>query len=274
MTSTVTAVSALFVPGSRPDRFAAAVGSEAGLAILDLEDSVAAEDKDVARSAVAAHLRSTRSGVRINGFGASEHAADVAAVIPRASAVMIPKAEPGRDLADLGRRLHDAGVDGVALIETALGIVGAADVARTTGIMRLAFGSLDLAAQIGVDPTDHYALAHARSALVLASAAAGLPAPFDGVWADPRDLDGLRAEAEQARRLGFGAKLCIHPRQVPVAEEVFRPGAAAVAWATRVLEAHRSLGEPGVFTFEGQMVDKPVLDRARAVFRLEPGARG
>lgn len=254
----------LFVPGNRPERFAKAAAAGADVVVVDLEDAVPAGEKEGAREAVAAWLgdgalpHGMGAAVRVNAVGTPWHEADVAAVAGHAAAVVLPKAEPGEALESLAARTPV-----VALVETATGILDAREVAGVPGVVRLAIGTFDLAVELGVDPLDREALLAARSAVVLASAVAGLPGPVDGVRAAIDDDAGLHEEATAARRLGYAGKLCIHPRQVPTVLGVFRPTDEEAAWARSVLAAV----DPGtgVARVDGAMVDKPVLDRARRI---------
>ncbi|EOD63686.1 HpcH/HpaI aldolase/citrate lyase family protein [Amycolatopsis vancoresmycina] len=242
----------LFVPGDRPDRFDKAVTSGADVVILDLEDAVGPAAKDSARASADAWLENHRAVVRINAPGTPWFAADAELVAARGVPVVVPKAETPGVLA--GFR------EVVALVETAAGVERAAELAAVPSVTRLAFGSVDLAAELGVAPEDREPFAYARSRLVIASAAAGLAPPVDGVTANLGDDAELEADVRYARRLGFGGKLCIHPRQVPVARAAFAPTAAEREWARRVLTAGDS-----VSVVDGRMVDKPVLDRARRI---------
>ena len=257
-----TATTWLFVPASRPDRFGRAVAAGADQVVLDLEDAVAPEAKDAARERVAAHLAAgadpARTTVRINGVGTPWHDADVALVAEHACAVMLPKAAPGPALAELTARTASGVV--VALVETAEGVLGAREVAAAS--TRTAFGNVDLAAEVGMDPADRAALAPLRALAVLGAAAAGAPPPVDGVTVDVDDPASAEADAREALRHGFGGKLCVHPRQVDAVRAGFRPSEAEVAWAEQVLRAG-----PGASRVGGQMVDAPVLARAEAVLR-------
>lgn len=260
--------SILFVPGDRPERFARAVEAGSDLVVVDLEDAVATDRKAFAREAARDFLRSGgRVAVRVNAIGTAWHDDDVDAVGTLASAVMVPKARAGDAFTRLAGRLAADAVDVLALVETADAVLDARVIAQTQGVSRLAFGSFDLAAELGVDPADGYALSTARSALVLGSAAAGLPAPIDGPHGTVADDDGLRSATAQARRLGFTAKLCIHPRQVPIVEAGFAASEEELAWARQVVEA--AGGSSGVSTLDGAMIDKPVLDRARRLLRAD-----
>ncbi|MDI2125071.1 HpcH/HpaI aldolase/citrate lyase family protein [Yinghuangia seranimata] len=252
--------SLLFVPGDRPDRFDKAASSGADLVVVDLEDAVAAADKDAARDHAAAWLaHGNRAIVRINAPGTPWSDADLAMAAGYGCPVMVPKAEDPAVLADLAARTAGR-FDLVPLVETALGVERAYEVCSTPGAVRAAFGNVDLSAQLGIAHDDHTALAYARSRLVAASAAAGIASPVDGVTTAVRDADALRADVAHARRLGFTGKLCIHPAQLAGVATGFIPSAEEVRWAERVLAAGES-----VTAVDGQMVDKPVLERARRV---------
>lgn len=258
----------LFVPGSRPDRFDRAAASGADVVILDLEDAVESAAKESARSEVGAWLAGGASGiVRLNAHGTPWYAGDcdVLAGVPGLAGVMLPKAEDPAALADLSARLG-GDVPIVALVETAVGVRGASRVAAASGVVRLAFGSVDLAVDLGCDHSRD-ALLLARSALVVASRAAGLPAPVDGVTTDLDDASVAGDDARYARSLGFGGKLCIHPRQLEPVSSAFAPTPAEVAWATRVAAA---AADGRAQRVDGAMVDRPVLERARRILSQQP----
>lgn len=256
--------SLLFVPGNRAERFAKAHATEPGLVVIDLEDAVPVEEKDQARAAVGEYLAGGPGcAVRINPPGTAWHAADLQLVSRHEVAVMVPKAQDVDELRAITSALPP-GPRVIALIETAEGVLTAPRIAAITGVGRLAFGNVDLAGQLGVDPADQLALAPHRSALVLASAAAAIAAPIDGVSAAINDPPRLKADTDHAARLGFSGKLCIHPRQVAAVEAAFRPSAEDVQWANAVVDAAAG---GGVVVVGGQMVDKPVVDRARRILR-------
>ncbi|GAA3796344.1 MULTISPECIES: HpcH/HpaI aldolase/citrate lyase family protein [Amycolatopsis] len=245
----------LFVPGHRPDRFAKAAASGCDVVVLDLEDAVGPDQKVQAREHVRAWLANGGEVVvRINGPGTPWFDDDLAAVTD-ATAVMVPKAEDPAVLASIGTPV-------IPLIETALGVARAVEVCAAEGVVRPAFGSIDLAAQLGVDHHSHTALQHARSAVVIAAAAAARAAPIDGVTTELDDPAVLRADLAHAIELGFTAKLCIHPRQVGPVHEACTPTAAEVEWAEGVLA---SAGDGSVSVHKGQMVDRPVILRAQAI---------
>lgn len=252
----------LFVPGDRPERFAKAAGSGTDAVILDLEDAVGAGNRGAAREAVANHgIDNVPVIVRINGTTSSDFQADLAALRDaQFDALMLAKAETAADIrlvhALLGRQ-----VPVIALLETAFAFEDLSWLLREPGVVQAAFGSLDLALDLGCQPTWE-ALAYFRGALVLQSRLAGLPAPIDGVTPTFDDPDQVRQDALRASNLGFGGKLAIHPRQVAPVIEALLPDAESVAWACRVLEAVRNGGAVQV---DGAMVDRPLIERARRI---------
>jgi len=151
-------------------------------------------------------------------------------------------------------------------IETARGLADAGRLLALSGVERLAFGHLDFAVDLGAAP-DWEAMLLARSTLVLQSRLAGRVAPIDSVTPDFGDDAGLTRETDAARRLGFGAKLLIHPRQVAIVRRAFAPSEAEVAWAQRVVAA-LDAASGGAVTVDGRMIDKPVVDAARQVKAL------
>ena len=253
----------LFVPGNRPERFAKAAATAADLVIVDLEDAVPEEHKATARDAVAAWLSAGgRSAVRVTGTKSVHYQQDVTALAGLAGlqAVVVPMADDPAAMAALHQQLG-SGVQIVALIETALGVVRAFEIASTPGVSRLAFGHLDFAADIDSSTADE-AMLMARSALVVASRAAGLPGPVDGVTTDLDDPAVSGAAAARARGLGFAGKLCIHPMQVAAVNAAFSPSGEELAWAHRIVEASTA---GGALRVDGHMVDAPVIRKAQAI---------
>ena len=254
----------LFVPADRPERYAKALASGADAVIVDLEDAVAASAKDAARAALAAWLDGGGSGilVRINDAASPAFAADLAvAARPGIVGIVVPKAERADDLAHVHAMTR--GVPLVPLIETANGIDRLREIAAVAGVERLAFGSIDLQVDLGIEGDGDELLVF-RSALVLASRLAGLVAPVDGVCTAIDDAVALDADTRRARGLGFGAKLCIHPRQVAAVHAAFAPSADELAWARRVVDASEA-SQGGAVAVDGKMVDRPVLLRAQTL---------
>jgi citrate lyase subunit beta/citryl-CoA lyase len=266
-----TATTFLFVPGDRPDRFGRAAASGADVVIIDLEDAVRPDARPAARLEVVSWLRSGRPAVvRLNACGTRDHALDVEALRGVVTHVMLARTESAADAESVAAELG-AGVEVVALVETARGVALAGDVAASPAVARLAFGNVDLSTELGVDADDRQALLTARSLLSLASAAAGLYGPVDGVTTTLDDAEQVAGDAAHASSLGFRGKLCIHPRQLDAARSGFTPTAAQVEWAERVLAAS-SGGEARAV--DGAMIDRPVEERARAILRRATTTHG
>lgn len=261
----------LFVPGTRPERFDKALASGADKVVLDLEDAVAIDDKANARSAIATWLQSAmpadraRIVVRINDAGSPWFAADLAALrdAPEIGA-LLPKAESAAQIAETQAALPEAGI--LALIESARGVFEVDRIAAA-GAQRLVFGTLDFAFDLDMDiSTDASGLGYAASRIAIASRLAGLPAPVAGVTPQLDDEARLLSDLADARRFGFGAKLCIHPRQVQPIHAALHPSAEALDWARRVLVADAA--SPGAARLDGRMVDRPVVLQAQRTLAL------
>jgi citrate lyase subunit beta / citryl-CoA lyase len=250
----------LFVPASRPERVGKARASGADVVIVDLEDAVAPDEKHRAREAIAAVLDPAHPVVaRINAFGSPWFEPDLALCCsPAIAAIMVPKAEEPANL----RAVHDACRRPVLpLIETARGVWNALEIARTTGVARLAFGAFDFRLDLGLPHAGYAQLAPYHARLVLASRIAGIAAPIDSPSAALNDESAVRAEALEGRNAGFGGKLCVHPSQVAAVNAAFMPSARELEWASRVVEATRAAGGAAV-AVDGRMVDRPVLEIA------------
>jgi citrate lyase subunit beta / citryl-CoA lyase len=253
----------LFVPGDRPDRFDKALGAGADAVIIDLEDAVAPPAKSTARDALATWLCGATAGtvmVRVNASHTRWFSDDLQVCAhPAVGGIVVPKAEDAGVISAVA-----AGAPGKAvlpLIETAAGFDALRTVAGAAGVARLVFGSIDFQADLGIEGDDD-ALLFFRSRLVWVSRLAGLAAPVDGVTAALGDAAAVERDTARARRLGFGAKLCIHPQQVAAVNRGFMPSAAELEWAQRVLAAAEASGGAAV-AVDGRMVDAPVLLRAR-----------
>jgi citrate lyase subunit beta / citryl-CoA lyase len=269
MSSPITrARSFLFVPASRPERFAKALESGADCVILDLEDAVAADQKTAAREQLGERLQGfaradlARTLVRINAVGTPWHAQDLRllsqSVARGLAGAMVPKAEAAGDLRAIGVALGSAG-QLVPLIESLAGLDAVDAIARTPQVARLAFGHLDFQLDLGMRcSAEEPELAPVRFALVAAARRAGMPAPIDGVTTDTGDAERLLADACRARAFGFGGKLCIHPAQVVGVNETFAPSPAELDWSRRVLAAAQE-HQGQAFSLDGRMVDLPVI---------------
>lgn len=280
----------LYTPGHRETMVArvieGTVATPPDVALLDLEDSVPAGEKENARRVVSAALARPRGVtlrfVRIGRALSDQAEADLAAIVrPGLDGVLVPKVVRAEELAMLDEMLaareRAAGlapgsVRVIAAIETAAALIDAPRIARAPRVIGLMFGSEDFAAELGL-PTRREAeaaqLLYARSAVVVAAVAAGVQA-FDGIWADFRDEAGLRDDAMRGRRLGFTGRQCIHPDQIAVVNEIFSPGADEVAHARRVVAAYEDGVAKGLgaVALDGEMLDPPIVERARRVLRM------
>ncbi|WP_048645828.1 HpcH/HpaI aldolase/citrate lyase family protein [Nitratireductor soli] len=256
MTTSLGFVCPLFVPGNRPERFEKAAASGSDAIILDLEDAVAASKKDAARETLRADFTNLPVIVRINAAGTRWHETDIAAAEHiGAAAIMLPKAE-------LDSAIGCAQVTSlpiIGLVETARGLAEARQIAAIPAVVRLAFGSIDYSVDLGSAHT-HDAFLSARSELVLASRLASIVPPLDGVTTATDDENLIADDARYAASLGFGGKLCIHPRQVGPIKSGFLPDEKTIDWARRVLES-----SDGAVKIGGEMVDDPIRTRARRI---------
>lgn len=255
----------LFCPADRPERYGKAA-AVADVVILDLEDGVAAADRPAAREALRRNpLDPEKTVVRVNPAGTEDQARDLDALADTAyTTLMLAKTESAAQVAGLAPRQV------VALIETPRGVVSSTEIAAATGCVAMMWGAEDLVAAMGGGSSRHADgryrdfARHARSTVLLAASAFGRAA-LDSVYLNFGDLDGLKAEALDGAAVGFAATVCIHPSQVAVVRDAYRPTEDKVDWARRVLAAAQF--ERGVFAFEGQMVDSPVLRHAEAILR-------
>ncbi|WP_306029511.1 CoA ester lyase [Stappia sp. MMSF_3263] len=252
----------LFVPGDRPERFAKAMAAGADAVIVDLEDAVAPDAKERARAGLAEALAPVTGTVpvlvRINARGTPWHAGDLAACagLPLAGLVL-PKAESGADCVAVR---EETGLSVVALVESARGLRNAEEIAMAS--RRLAFGSIDFAADLGI-AHERDVLLPARFALAMAARLAGQAAPIDGVTTALREEDVIADDCRHAVAMGFGGKLIIHPAQIEAARKGCAPSQGECDWARRVLSAVE--GGAAAIAVDGAMVDAPVIARARRI---------
>jgi citrate lyase subunit beta/citryl-CoA lyase len=270
--------SLLFAPGNDERKLEKALASEAHAVVCDLEDAVPPDEKDAARERTRRILFATREGpdpllrmVRINAVGTAYWKDDLRAVEGLdLDAIVLPKATP-----ETVEALGDDGPPLISIVETAAGLRLAYETALRTRVAALALGAVDLGVELALEPReDGLEILYARSALVVDSAAAGIRAPLDVVRLDWHDEARLEAECRLARSLGLGGKLCIHPSQLPVVNRVFGPAAEDVTWARRVLETYEeglAVGR-GAVALDGQMIDLPVVERARRILAESKGA--
>jgi citrate lyase subunit beta/citryl-CoA lyase len=255
----------LFAPGERPERFQKAYDSGADAVILDLEDGVASDNKVQARSEVIAWLSPERPVyVRVNGPETQWFEDDLKAVgrRPGVRGIVLPKAESAEQVARVAAQTP-GNVYMIPFVETAQGFWHAMDIARSPRVERLAFGSYDFQFDTGIQG-DGEELLYAGSHLVIVSRVAGILPPVDGVTIEMDDPKKLKTDVDRARRLGFGAKLCIHPKQIDVVNAGFAPSKTEKAWAKEVLAAVAAAGT-GAIRFKGRMIDRPIIERAKRI---------
>jgi citrate lyase subunit beta/citryl-CoA lyase len=271
----------LFVPADSERKVMKALDSEADAIIFDLEDSVAHELKPVGRELI--NNLPKRSGgpqwwVRINPLG-SDHLKDDLELLGVADihGLVLPKAESGSDVTELAHRTGSIPIHAI-VTETAVSLFGLLSYRQPSSpLAAMSWGAEDLSAALGAaskydsDGTLSFTYQLARSLCLAAAVAAGVQ-PVDGVFADFRDMDGLRAEAEAAAREGFTGKLAIHPDQVPVINAAFSPSAEDVGHAEAIVAAFEAQPSAGVLSVGGKMVDRPhlvqaqrILERARSL---------
>lgn len=267
----------MFTPGDRPEMMRKAPGAGADVIVFDLEDAVSPERKDEAREAVRDVLTDPAFDpdcevcVRVNptGIAADDDLRGIAEGADAIDSVMLPKTESGDDAETLVRLLHehDCRVPILALVETASGVLNAAEIAAVDETAALVFGAEDLSADIGATRTDEGTeVLYAREHVVIAASANGVDA-IDTVYTDFGDTEGLSEETEFAIRLGYDGKMAIHPAQVAPINVAFTPDPERVEWAEAVLTAKTDADEDGrgVFRVDGEMIDAPLIAQAERI---------
>lgn len=259
----------LFVPGDRPDRYTKAA-ERSDIVIVDFEDAVAPDDKAAARRSFLNFqngpdaLSPDRTVIRVNPVDSPSFAEDRKLIgeLSGRYSYMLPKVESAEDTEKL------AALKVIALIETAAGVVNVGEIAASPNVTTLMWGAEDLTADLGggssrkADGTYRDFARVARANMLLAAKANGKYA-LDSIWADIPNLEGLRAEAEDAVESGFDGKVSIHPNHIEVVRTAFAPTADQIHWALGVLKKAETSN--GVFQYEGQMIDEPLLRQARRI---------
>jgi citrate lyase beta subunit len=267
--------SLLFAPGSDERKLRGSLTAGADAVIWDLEDAVVQTEKAAARKRVAHILADapptdTLRLVRINGHGTDEQAADLEALAGAPlDGVVLPKATLA---AAAALELELDGTPLLALVESAAGLRDVTALAESGRVDALLFGALDLAAELRLEPLpDAQELLSYRAQIVLASALGGIAGPFDSPSVYVHDADSLRADCRRARGLGFRGMACVHPAQIPIVHAAFVPTPAELAWAREVVDAFEAAeaSGTGVALAAGQMVDRPVVNRARRLLEEE-----
>jgi len=289
----------LFAPGNVARRVEKALTLEADAVIVDLEDSVAEAEKAATRKAVAEALLRPRRGrgyVRVNAPSSRFCHGDLMATISKGvDGVVLPKVESAADLhavdwliwnLELERGIAPGSIELMPQVETAAGvqridrILQARNLRPYAGafrVRRVAFGAADYGHDLGLSPTlDEPELADARARVVLASRAAGYENPIDSPWFHFKESDAFARALERSRRGGFQGRLCVHPDQLAPVNAAYLPSAAELAGAERIVAAFAAAearGEAAV-QVDGQMVDYPVVFRARALIETMKKAKG
>ena len=286
----------MFVPGNRQRMIEKSLGVAVDAIMMDIEDGVAPAEKDAARQQIAASLdqvaarvkagekvRTPARYVRINAVGHERSRDDLAAVVrPGLEGLVIPKTETPEQIKSveqvLDRREAEVGLEKgsvrmLAALESPKGLFNAYAIATASPRMiGLLFGAEDFSRELSLPlrrEGEARDLIYARSSLVTAAACAHVQS-VDGVWPDLQDIEGLRTFALQSRRLGFSGMSLIHPGQIEIVNGAFTPTADEIDYARRVLKAFdeaRARGE-GAVAFGGQLLDLPIVDRARQTLDL------
>lgn len=254
----------LFVPGTHPERFTKALNSGADAVIIDLEDAVAAQDKDSARNAIRTAWptftadEKKRLIIRTNAPGTQFYSADlILAQELSVVCLLIPKAESLDQINGAAQILPNTAL--IPMIETALGLDHLKEIASSNQVLRLALGNLDLQADLGmVCDAQETELQTARYQMVLASRLARITPPIDGVTPSTDDLARIEGDSQRAKRMGFGGKLCIHPKQIPAVKAAFMPTSEEIEWARKVIAADQA-SQGGAVKLDGRMIDRPVV---------------
>ena len=267
--------SVLFAPGNQPDVISKLPRTNPVAAVIDLEDSTPAshkaESRQIAFEATEAITKSCPLLIRINGIDTEWFEDDVAEVLsPSLLGVLVPKLASSEDVERAVSALDSAGLTDLSImagVETVQGVMNAIEVTKHPRIKWCYFGAEDYVADLGgVRRSDNLEVLVARSQVAQAARITGISA-LDMVVTDFRDSERFKREAGEARSLGYAGKLCIHPDQVGLANELFRPSDKEIEWANRIVsEYSKALSEgKAAIQVDGEMVDEPVFRRAKAL---------
>jgi citrate lyase subunit beta / citryl-CoA lyase len=275
----------LFAPGNHPRRVEKALTLDADATILDLEDACPIAEKVATRSVVvAAYQRPHRAlaYVRVNAMTTEFGYGDIVAVVQKGiDGIVVPKVETADEIKTVDwlvrqlereRGITPGAIDIIPIIETGRGVANVAAIAAAgTRVKRLSFGAGDFTLDMNIEwSRGEEELLPYRSAVVLASRAAGIDAPLDTVWVDIKDMEGFRASVRTIKRLGFQGKMCIYPDQVPVVNEMLAPAPVEVEWSRRVVQAFKDAEAAGSASLQldGKFIDYPIVYRAERVLAM------
>jgi citrate lyase subunit beta/citryl-CoA lyase len=288
----------LFAPGNVARRVEKALTLDADVVIVDLEDSVAVQEKEQTRLAVAQALMRPRKGrgyVRVNAPSSPFCYGDLVATIHKGvDGVVLPKVESAADLHAIDwlvaalereRGIAEGSIDLVPQIETAAGVQRVDRILQARSlrpyraawrVKRVAFGAADFGHELGLSPSlDEPELADARARIVLSSRAAGVESPIDSPWFHFKEAEAFQRALERSRRGGFQGRLCVHPDQLAPVNRAYLPSDEEVARAERIVAAFKDAEARGAAAIQvdGQMIDYPVVHRAQAVIDAMREAR-
>ncbi|MET0569376.1 MAG: CoA ester lyase [Hyphomicrobiaceae bacterium] len=275
----------LFAPGNHPRRVEKALTLDADATILDLEDACPIAEKVATRSVVVAAYQKPHRGlgyVRVNAMTTEFGYGDVVAVVQRGiDGIILPKVETADEIKAIDwlvlqlereRGLTLGALDIIPIIETGKGVANVAAIASAgTRVKRVSFGAGDFTLDMNIEwSRNEEELLPYRSAVVLASRAAGIEPPLDTVWVDIKDVEGFRASVRTIKRLGFQGKMCIYPDQVPIVNEMLAPTPAEVEWSRRAVQAFKDAEEAGSASIQldGKFIDYPIVYRAERVLAM------
>jgi (S)-citramalyl-CoA lyase len=267
--------SALFVPGSRPERFAKAAAADPDLVIIDLEDAVAADQKAAARDAALAYIAThdllsrVRWAVRMNGLKTTAGLEDALALAEAGAdcprMVFVPKVESAAELDILASILPGDRPGFVPLVESPEGMRHAYAIAEHPRVAAVMLGGADFCAELGV-PLSWEPLALVRGTLAAACARVGKPL-LDVPWIHLKDADGLRSETERVKALGFTAKTAIHPDQISTINTVFTPTDGEIAKAREALAVFQGQ-DHAAMQHNGAFLEAPIIRRYERVLEI------
>jgi citrate lyase subunit beta / citryl-CoA lyase len=277
--------SLLFAPGNHPRRVEKALLLDADAVILDLEDACPIAQKKATRPVVVAACQRPRKGlgyIRVNASSTEFGFGDIVAVVQKGvDGIILPKLESADEIRAIDwvianlekeRGLPAGAFDVIPIIETAKGMANIrAITAAGTRVKRIAFGAGDFTLDMNIqwNRTETELLPY-RSECVLASRAVDIEAPIDTVWVDLKDPEGFANSTQHIKSLGFQGKMCIHPDQVPIANEILSPSPLEVEWSLKVVEAFEAAEKAGSASIqlEGKFIDYPIVYRARQVLEM------
>ncbi len=290
--------SMLFAPGNVPRRVEKALTLDADAVIIDLEDSVAVAEKEATRAPVAEALKRPRRGrgyVRVNAPSTPFCYGDLVATIHKGvDGVLLPKVESAADLHAIDwllaalereRGIAEGSIDLIPQIETAAGVQRIDRVLQARSlrpykspwrVRRVAFGAADYGHELNLSPSlDEPELADARARVVLSSRAAGVEAPLDSPWFHFKETEAFQRALERSRRSGFQGRLCVHPDQIAPVNAAYLPSDEELARAERIVAAFAEAEARGAAAIQvdGQMIDYPVVHRARTMIEAVREAR-